>query len=153
MPNARIVTAYGAIDGVNVKFYTGVPYVPGSTVYILNGRTHRPDYDDGHIESNAGTGEITVKEPPLDGDVVQIFFTDTAPTQSSPVEKLNGSLQSQPTRLTGNLRPAKPVVIQGNISASSTPGRLQGTLRPSAPTRVTGVIKGGRLVGRLKEKC
>jgi len=153
MPNAKIVTAYGAIDGVNVKFFTGVPYVPGSTVYILNGRTHRADYDDGHVESNAGVGEITVKEAPLDGDVVQIFFTDTAPTPSSPIEKLNGELRSTPTRIGGSLRPARPVVIQGNLSAASVPGRLQGTLRTPDPARMKGVIKGGRLVGRLKEKC
>jgi len=112
MPNARIVTAGGAIDGVNVKFYTPVPYVPGSTAYILNGRIHRPDFDDGYVESNPGVGEITVNEAPLDGDVVQIFFTDTAPSIASPLEKISATL-STTTRLTGTLSQAKPVKITG----------------------------------------
>jgi hypothetical protein len=114
MPNAKIVTAGGAIDGVNVKFYTPVPYVSNSTAYILNGRTHRPDLADGYIESNPGTGEITVNEAPLDGDVVQIFFTDTSPSIVSPVSKISATLSAKTaTQLIGTLRPAKPLKITG----------------------------------------
>jgi len=112
MPNTRIVTAGGAIDGVNVKFYTPVPYVPGSTAYILNGRTRRAELDDGYLETNPGTGEITVSEAPLSGDVVQIFFTDTAPSVSSPLEKISATL-STTTRLTGTLSEVKPLRITG----------------------------------------
>lgn len=86
MPIARIVLASGAIDGTNTVFSTGgFPYVPGSTAYILNGRIHSQsiaggaDYDYGFTESNPGAGEITVDNAPLVGDVVQIFFWDTAP--------------------------------------------------------------------------
>lgn len=150
MPNARIVTAYGAIDGVNVKFYVGVPYVPGSTVYILNGRTHRPDYDDGHVESNPGIGEITVNEAPLDGDVVQIFFTDTAPTAASPIQTLTATLKATPEKLTGTLRPVAPATINGTVSGVS---KMKGTLRVSSPEKLSGVVKSGRIVARLKEVC
>lgn len=113
MPNARIVTAGGAIDGVNVKFYAGVPYASGSTAYILNGRVHRPDFADGYAETNPGIGEITVSEAPLIGDVVQIFFTDTAPTAVSPLQKLNATLKSKPVRIAATLREDKPLVIHG----------------------------------------
>lgn len=150
MPNARIVTAYGATDGVNVKFYAGVPYVPGSTVYILNGRTHRPDYDDGHVESNPGTGEITVNEAPLDGDVVQLFFTDTAPTAVSPLQTMSATLKSTPEKLTGTLHPVKPATINGAISATH---KIKGTLRVPAPEKLSASVKGGRIVARLKEVC
>ena len=117
MPNTRIVTAGGAIDGVNVKFYTPVPYVPGSTTYILNGRTRRADLDDGYTESSPGTGEITVSEAPLPGDVVQIFFTDTAPSVSSPIEKLSAAV-SVKTQLTGTLKIVEPTKIIGILRCS-----------------------------------
>lgn len=150
MPNARIVTAYGAIDGVNVKFYVGVPYVPGSTIYILNGRLHRPDYDDGHVESNPGIGEITAKEAPVDGDVVQVFFTDTAPTAASPIQSMGAMLKAAPEKLTSTLRPVKPTTLQGTVS---TVDKMKGTLRVPGAAKVVSVVKVGRIVARLKEVC
>lgn len=110
--NARIVLAQGLIDGANTVFRTGVPYVPGSTAYILNGRIHSlqaargPENPYGYTESSPDSGEITVDEPPLDGDVVQIFFWDRLVVPVPAVTRLSGVIRE--TRLRGVVR--EPVV-------------------------------------------
>lgn len=125
MANVRIVLAQGAVDGSNTIFATGVPYVPGTTAYILNGRIHSltlargVDNPYGYVELDPEGGTIQVDNPPEIDDVVQIFFWDRRVLPAPPV-----------TRLTGTLRPAAP--------SSRTP------CAPSAPEQ--------QLVGMLRER-
>lgn len=124
MPNPRLVLAQGLIDGSNRVFYTGTPYVPGSTAYILNGRIHSrslprgPENDYGYEETAPDAGVITVDVAPLTDDVVQIYFMDRLVTPAPPVQNvsaqtitgrsLRGVVQQQPDaaqRITGIVRP------------------------------------------------
>jgi hypothetical protein len=119
VPNTRIVIAQGLIDGVNTVFRTGVPYVAGSTAYILNGRIHNqglprgPDNDYGYFESSPDSGEITVDIPPVDGDVVQIFFWDRIVAPPLPFARLIGTISVPAARLTGVIREVKPMRLVG----------------------------------------
>ena len=62
----------GAVNGFNVTFETSRLYVGGSVMVFVNGVVRRSDYDDGWIES--GGNRITLKEAPLEGDVVQVYY-------------------------------------------------------------------------------
>lgn len=73
----RFEVASGSVDGVNTTFRVSVPYVPGSLALFVNGKLYRQDWDDGWIETNPATGTFDLKEAPLAGDVIQVFFTDT----------------------------------------------------------------------------
>jgi hypothetical protein len=119
MATARIVLAQGLIDGVNRVFSAGVPYVAGSTVYILNGRLHSskaargPENDYGYTELDPDSGTIEVDIPPVDGDVVQIFFWDRLVAPPLPFARLIGTISAPATRLTGVLREVKPTRLVG----------------------------------------
>ena len=72
----------GTVDGVNVTFYTSVPYQAGTLSYFLNGQLKGKDDDDGWFETDPTTGRVDLKEAPLPGDVhepaddvVQFFYT------------------------------------------------------------------------------
>lgn len=133
MPNARIVLAQGLINGVNKVFATGVPYVAGSTAYILNGRVHNqhllrgPDNDYGFIELDPDSGTIQVDNPPVDGDVVQIFFWDRVVSPPGPITRLTGTISLPATA--------------GGLGAPPQSGRLTGVLREVLPMRLVGIIK------------
>jgi hypothetical protein len=58
-----------------------VPYVANTTAVFVNGKMYRRDWDDGWLETSPSHGVVELKEAPLPGDVVQIFFTDTASPQ------------------------------------------------------------------------
>lgn len=116
MPNTKIVTAIGDINGSNTVFSAGEPYTLGSTRYILNGRIHATDSDDyAFVESNADTGEITVVNPPKIGDVVQLFIVDRRPTIIAAVQQLSGQIHKLPTRLVGTLHPPKINRLRGVV--------------------------------------
>jgi len=131
MANARIVLAQGVIDGVNRTFGTGVPFVPGSTAYILNGRIHNralargPDNDYGYIELDPNGGTIQVDIPPDIDDVVQIFFWDRLVTPPPPITVLTGTL---PTGAGGS----------GIGGGRQT---LTGVIREPVPARLAGVVR------------
>lgn len=94
MANTKIVNAIGAVDGVNKRFYTGEPYTPSYTRYILNGRMHAEDAGEyGFTESNPDFGEITVVTAPVSGDYVQIFFLDRKVPETPAVRRLVGVLK------------------------------------------------------------
>jgi hypothetical protein len=147
---SRIVTAIGAIDGVNTVFYAGEPYTPGFTRYIYNGRFHDniTDSDFQFTESNPDTGEVTVSEPPLVDDTVQLFIVDRRPTPCSPIQELQAVLRP-PNRVQGILRPDTPLRLSGVISTDTARGELD----PEEPTRLVGVISTPRLVGVLRKDC
>lgn len=72
MAQALIVTAIGSVNGVNLIFQTGAPYVLGSTVVFLNGTALRKDWDNGWTE--LGSDKIKMNEAPTVGDAIQIYF-------------------------------------------------------------------------------
>jgi hypothetical protein len=123
MATVRIVLAQGAIDGVNTVFAVGEPYVPGSTAYVLNGRIHSrsvprgPDNDFGYVELSPDAGTIQVDVPPLDGDVVQIFYWSRVVPPAPPIERLAGVVRESE--------------------------RLQGVVREVVPERLVGIVRGG----------
>jgi hypothetical protein len=134
---SRIVTAIGAIDGVNTVFYAGEPYTAGFTRYIYNGRFHGPD-----------TGEITVSEAPLVDDTVQLFIVDRRPTPCSPIQELQAVIRP-PDRARGILTPEEPLRLTGVISTDTARGELD----PEEPVRLVGVVSTPRLVGVIRKDC
>lgn len=66
----------GPIDGVNTVFLLQYPFVPGTVVVFLNGIAEVREFDDGFTE--IGPDTIQLKEPPLEGDVVQVFYRTNA---------------------------------------------------------------------------
>ena len=150
MPNSKIVTAIGVINGVNLRFLAGEPYVAGFTRYILNGRIHAPNSDDySFTESNPDNGEITVSVAPLDGDVVQLFIVDRRPTVIAAVQQLDGTLRKQPVPLSGVLTTPSRAQLEGTI----TKKKLSGSIVTQAPARLQGTLNGRRLSGVLKKGC
>jgi hypothetical protein len=154
MANARIVLAQGVIDGSNRVFGTGVPYVAGSTAYILNGRIHSPsiargpDNDYGYSELDPASGTIEVDNAPVDGDVVQIFFWDRMVQPVSPVAQLTGIVRST-TPLVGVAREPQTTRLSGIVRSS----KLTGVVREPGAARLAGVIRSQRIVGTIKERC
>ena len=151
MPNSKIVSAIGNIDGVNVRFFAGEPYTPGYTRYILNGRIHAPSSDDySFAETNPDAGEITVTYAPEDGDVVQLFILDRRPTVIASVQTLVGAVHAHAPKLLGALTASQTSPLRGVLQT----GSLQGTLRGALKTpQLQGVVKQGRVVGQLKKVC
>jgi len=91
MPEAHFEVPVGAIDGVNRLFTVSLPYTPGSVAVFINGQLKRADYDDGWVETDPSTGQVTVNESPIGGsvpEVVQIFYLDT--TQNDVTEVVEG---------------------------------------------------------------
>ena len=116
MPNTKIVTAIGNIDGSNTVFFAGEPYTSGFTRYILNGRIHATDSDDyAFVESNPDTGQITVINPPKIGDVVQLFIVDRRPTIIAAVQRLSGQIRKLPNHLVGVIHPPKVRRLYGVV--------------------------------------
>lgn len=147
---SRIVTAIGDIDGVNTVFYAGEPYTAGFTRYIYNGRFHGPDTDPDFTfaETDPDTGEVTVSEPPLEDDTVQLFIVDRRPTPCSPIQELQAVIRP-PDRVRGILRPIEPLRLTGIIFIDIARGELD----PIEPTRLVGVISAPRLVGVIRKDC
>ena len=67
-----IEVARGPTDGTNRDFYLSSSYSPGSTVVFLNGSALRKDWDNGWIEY--GSNHIVMREAPLTGDTVQVYY-------------------------------------------------------------------------------
>lgn len=73
----RFEVASGTIDGVNTTFYVSVPYAPNTVAVLLNGMAVRKDYANGWIETDPTLGKLDLKEAPLQGDILQVFFSYT----------------------------------------------------------------------------
>jgi hypothetical protein len=69
---ALVEKAVGPINGANTVFTVSTMYVPGSTQVWLNGLLVRKDWANGWKE--LGANKIQMKEAPIPGDVVQVFF-------------------------------------------------------------------------------
>lgn len=114
--------AFGAINGTNVVFTVSTGYRPASTAVFLNGQLKRADFTDGWAETNPSAGVVTLNEPPLDADVVQVFFTDDG---------------------TGVLPGEEVCAIRGTLKATADLlGRLQTTLELKGVTEEASALNG-----------
>lgn len=139
----------GAINGVNTTFFVSTPYSSGSTAFFLNGQLKRIDFDDGWFETNPASGEVTAKEPPVTGDVVQIFYLDTSPAlPGEEVTPLRGRITSLGgSAVAGRLRDSE-VLVGAVLLSGGVGGRL------IDPEPVGGLLdETERLSGRLAEVC
>lgn len=154
MPNARIVLAFGAINGSNRVFSAGEPYVPGSVAYILNGRIHNQklargvDNDYGFIELDANAGTIEVDNAPLTDDVVQLFFWDRRVQPQPTVTRMSGVVSTK-QHTEGIVREPRPERLVGTVS----PKQIQGVIRQPEPERLVGSVGTKRVTGVIREKC
>lgn len=120
----RFEVPAGAIDGVNTLFTVSTAYQASSTAVYINGQLKDKDNDDGWIETSPLTGLVTLKEAPLTGDTVHIFFIDetTLAPGTSPViidrlvgviretEAIRGVLDEGVDVLRGQLVEVSPIV-------------------------------------------
>lgn len=131
----------GTIDGVNTVFTVSKPYTPNSTAVWINGTLLERTLDDGWVESDPSTGEITLKEAPRSSgacpDVIQVFYKDTEDDLiGTVVEGIEGTI-STTGALSGNLLVTLPITgsvddtlsISGILVDSTT--MLEGSLLPS----------------------
>ena len=65
-------TLTGAIDGSNKIFLTSFDFTPETVNVYLNGRLKIRDWDDGFWVT--GTRLVTMKEPPLLGDTLEVEY-------------------------------------------------------------------------------
>lgn len=143
MPNARILPAIGAIDGVNVRFAVPEAFVPGSAAYILNGRIYSQfsargiTNPFGFFEGDPDKGEIIVDFPPVPGDVVQILYMDRKPTVEPTLTSARADVVAQ-DRVQAVVTEPKPTVIEGAVVPRE---RIQGVVTRPVPTRLVGIIR------------
>jgi hypothetical protein len=77
VPQPHFEIPVGNVDGHNRDFQVSLPYTPGSIAVWRNGQLQTKPLDDGWLELSPGTGVVRLKEAPLVGDVIQIFYNDT----------------------------------------------------------------------------
>ena len=70
----EIETPVGAIDGTNTTFVISRPYIPGSVRLFWDGLIRLEDNDDGVIETDPTTGTVDLREAPIVGDTLKIFY-------------------------------------------------------------------------------
>lgn len=123
----RFEVAFGAIDGFNTVYSVSTGYRPASTAVFLNGQLKRADFTDGWTETDPVAGVITLNEPPLEADVVQVFFTDsgTGVLPGEEVTPLRGTIKAA-ADLLGRLQPI--LELRGKTEGSSI---LNGRMLPT----------------------
>lgn len=84
--------ASGTIDGSNVLFSTAFAYTAGSLAVFLNGQLKNQSGPDGWTETSPSAGTFQLDVAPLGTDVVQVFYLDTAPPNSTFGESLTVTL-------------------------------------------------------------
>jgi len=141
MGQPRFEVPSGTIDNVNTVFTVSVPYVAGSTAVWINGALLEQTLDDGWIESNPATGEITLKEAPRSSgacpDVLQVFFKDTsADLPETVVSEICGTIVADGD-LCGTLMLTEDVLI-GSIGTEEV---LCGVLSDDVPSQLCGVLE------------
>lgn len=104
MANPVLEDAIGVVDGVNQYFSTSMDYTPGTLQVWINGILVRPQDADGFIETGSNTFQM--KEVPMVGDLLRVFYIDTAPAIGAEVEELHARLETT-TEFTGVLEVAQ----------------------------------------------
>ena len=92
MPFPRLEVPAGVIDGVNVTFTTQFPYIAGTTAVFRNGQLRPATNIDGWLESSPSTGVFDMKEAPLTGDTIQIFYLDSVTSPLDPSDPLGSKV-------------------------------------------------------------
>ena len=141
MGQPRFEVPSGTINGTNTVFTVSVPYVVGSTAVWINGALLEQTLDDGWLESNPATGEITLKEAPRSSgacpDVLQVFFKDTsADLPETVVSEICGTIVVD-ADLCGTLMLTEDALV-GCIGYEET---LCGLLSDSDSPRLSGVLE------------
>lgn len=114
MPSPRFEVPVGAIDGVNTVFTVSRGYSAGSTAVFVNGLLQERTSPSGWIETDPSAGIVTLKQAPVLGATVQVFFLDTsAALPETQVFKMRGILKASRS-MRAAMRPAES--IQGRIS-------------------------------------
>ena len=72
-------TPVGVIDGTNTTFTISRPYVPGSVRLFWDGLIRLENNDDGIIETDPTTGIVDLREAPIVGDTLKIFYQYSLP--------------------------------------------------------------------------
>ena len=143
MPTGHWETPTGAVDGVNLIHFVSKPYVPGSVAVSVD-IPLRADYDDGWIESNPLTGEVTMKEAPNPGETIRIWYLDftTDVVETTPI---SGTLVVSPAELEGILVDST-IMISGMVVTTAL---LAGNI---SIVGINGVIEDKQLIGTLEDK-
>lgn len=84
----RFDTAQGLVDGVNVVFSTSVPYTSGTTAVFVDGVLRDPSAANGWVESNPVLGQFTMKQAPILGQVVRVYYHDTSVSSVIVIEEV-----------------------------------------------------------------
>lgn len=100
MGNPRLEDAIGTVNGVNTNFTTVDDFEAGTLNVWIDGQLHRSSDDDGWTET--GSNSFTLKEAPLTGTRVRVFYLDTFPVVGADVERITGVLQAT-DELTGTI--------------------------------------------------
>lgn len=75
MGTPRIEPAIGPVNGSNKVFSTSADYWPNSPRVFRNGVLLQADLTDGWVE--LGAKKVRLKEAPVTGDVVSIYYIAT----------------------------------------------------------------------------
>lgn len=102
----------GTVDGANTTFFIPaayLPVVPDSEAVFVRTLLRRKDYDDGWTVVSYTTGEITLNEAPLPGDIVDAFFQQDIDPQLISEGEIIGVLEDGAS-LAGNLGATSEIV-------------------------------------------
>lgn len=139
----KFETPTGAINGVNLVFFTSAPYTPGTLAVYRNGQLLLNAAGNPWVETDPSIGKFTIgsEELPLTGDAVAVFFIDTVASSAVEVDLLHGELQGPPALdgQLGLLAVAASLAAPMDLSAVLAPLSLAGQLEPAA--RLDGVLE------------
>lgn len=87
----------GVKDGSNTVFNTpgNSPYAPGRTMLFWRGMPRAAENTDGYFETDPLTGAITMKQAPLNADIVQLLWLEPTVQVEVEVTPLAGSVISR----------------------------------------------------------
>lgn len=91
---AKIEPLVGTVDGVNTVFTTpgGEAYIDGGNVVFLRGLPRVMAWDDGWANTDPANGVVTLKEPPLTGDDVQMLYAVQVVGVETEVTEISGHI-------------------------------------------------------------
>ena len=147
MPQPHFEVVLGPIDGANTVFTVAHPYAKNTTAVFVNGILYRRDWDNGWYESDPDFRVVTLKEAPLEGDTVQIFYLDTEPlAPEQEVTSLHGQLHDV-SATNGRL-----LELEARALVVPETGAIDGRLLDGQP--VVGALADYEVLNaRLREVC
>ena len=76
MAPKRLRRAIGTPDGAETNFAAPHAFTPGSLLVFLNGQQKDPILEDGWVETDPSNGTFAMKEAPLVGDAIWVFYEE-----------------------------------------------------------------------------